>query len=195
MHLFSIILFSLLMFSIIGISDNKTMVVAKGDLADLSLEELMNIEVTTVSKKAQKIFNAPASITIINREEIIKYGYRTVSEALSRIPGIYLTNDRNYENLGFRGFSKTSDFNTRILLLIDGYKINDPVYDQAAFGEEQFFDIENIERIEIIKGPGSSLWGTNALLAIINIIPRKGGDIEGFDITASYGSFNNKKRL
>jgi outer membrane receptor protein involved in Fe transport len=163
------------------------------DLANLSLEELMDIKVTSASKKAEIISDAPAAVTVITSEDIRLFGYRTLAETLTRVPGFYVSNDRNYEYLGVRGIARPGDYNTRILLLVDGHRINDPVYDYAPIAEEFPVDIQDIDRIEIIKGPGSSLWGTNALLGVINVITKTGGAIDGTVLTGEYGTFRRRK--
>jgi len=163
------------------------------DLTELSLEELMNIEVTTASKKEQTIAEAPASVTVITREDIRRYGYRNLAEALLRVAGLYVDNDLSYQYVGIRGFARPGDYNSRVLVLIDGHKLNDPVYDYAAIGEDFPIDIESIERIEVVKGPGSSLWGTNAVLGVINVITRKGADIDGIRLTGEVGSHSRAK--
>jgi outer membrane receptor protein involved in Fe transport len=166
---------------------------SKIDLSELSLEQLMEIPVTSVSKSAESQKQSPANVKVISGDEIRKFGYRTLSEVLARVPGFYITNDRNYEYLGVRGLSRPGDYNTRILLLINGHRINDPIYDYAPIAEEFPADIQDIDRIEIVKGPGSSLWGTNALLGVINVVTKSGQNIDGASVTAEYGSLNRTK--
>jgi iron complex outermembrane receptor protein len=160
------------------------------DLTELSIEELMNIPVYGASKYEQKTTEAPASVTIITRDEIKKYGNRTLAEILSSVPGFYITNDRNYSYIGLRGLNRPGDYNVRILLLVDGHRINDNIYDQALIGTEFPVDIDLIDRVEVIKGPGSSLYGTNAFLGVINVITRRGRDLKGSEISGQAGSFN-----
>ena len=97
-------------------------------LADMSLEELMDIPIYGVSKYPQKLSEAPASVTVVTREDIKRYGYRTLSDVLRSVPGFFVTNDRNYEYLGIRGFNRPGDYNSRFLLLVDGHRLNDPLY-------------------------------------------------------------------
>jgi iron complex outermembrane receptor protein len=163
------------------------------DLTELSLEELMEIEISAPSKKPVSISEAPASVVLITRSDIRRYGYRNLAEALQRVIGLYVTNDRTYQYLGVRGFARPGDFNTRVLMLVDGHRINDPIYDYAPIGEDFPIDIESIERIEVARGPGSALWGSNALLAVVNIITRKGSDIEGVRVAGEYGSHSRAK--
>src|SRR4030042_556374 len=101
-----------------------------GDLTELGLEELMNLSVYGASKFEQKLMEAPASVTIINRNEIKKYGYRTLADILRSVRGLFVTNDRKYEYLGVRGFNRPGDYSTRILLLVDAHRLNEGLYDQ-----------------------------------------------------------------
>jgi iron complex outermembrane receptor protein len=96
-------------------------------LGQLSLEELMAIKVDTVygaSKFQQKVTEAPSSITIITADEIEKYGYRTLSDVLQSVAGFYVTNDRNYSYVGMEGISRPTDYNTHLLIMIDGHRVN-----------------------------------------------------------------------
>jgi outer membrane receptor for ferrienterochelin and colicins len=161
------------------------------DLADATLEQLGNIKVYTASKHLQVTKDAPSSVTVISADEIQKHGYRTLADALKTVRGFYATYDRNYSSVGVRGFARPGDYNTRILLLVDGHRLNDNIYDEAMIGSEFPIDIDLIERIEIIRGPVSSLYGSNALFAVINIITRHGRDLKGLELSASAGSFNS----
>jgi outer membrane receptor for ferrienterochelin and colicins len=165
------------------------------DLAALSLEELMAVEVSTASKFPQAVKEAPASITIVTAEEIRRFGYRTVADALRGVRGFYNTYDRNYSYIGMRGFARPGDYNTRMLLLIDGHRVNDGVYDMAPLGTDFLFDIALVERIEIIRGPGSSLYGTNALFGVINVITKSGAARKGVQVDALAGSLSTYKAL
>lgn len=97
--------------------------------------------------------------------------------------------DRLYTELGVRGFQPVGDFNSRILLLIDGYRTNDNLYDQAPIGREFPLDVDLIERVEIVRGPGSSVYGGNAVLAVINVITKSAGDSGGAEVSGSLGSY------
>lgn len=141
------------------------------------------------SKYEQKPGEAPAAISIVTADEIQRYGYRTLSEVLRSVRGMFTTNDRNYSYIGVRGFNRPGDYDTRVLLLLDGHRLNDNVYDQAAIGTEAAVDLETIERIEIIRGPSSSLYGTNAFLAVINVVTKSGRDLKGREISGAGGSF------
>ena len=104
--------------------------------------------------------------------------------------------DRNYDYLGVRGLGRTGDYNSRMLLLVDGNRLNDPIYDTAAIGTEFPVDMDLIERIEIVRGPGSSIYGSNAVLGVINVITKKGSDLNGPEASGELASFGtNKERL
>ncbi|MEI6305194.1 MAG: TonB-dependent receptor [Deltaproteobacteria bacterium] len=161
------------------------------ELSDLSLEQLMQVKVekvTTASRFSQQVTKAPASLTVITRDEISKYGYRTLADILRAIPGLYVTYDRNYSYLGIRGFSRPGDYNSRVLLMIDGHRLNDNIYDTAAIGTEFPMDIDLIDRIEFMRGPGSSLYGSNAFFGVLNVITRKAEGV-GRELSASAGNF------
>ena len=164
---------------------------------EISLEELVKMEIPMVeaaSKYKQKITEAPSSVTIITAEEVKKYGYRTLADILASAPGLYVSYDRNYSLLGVRGI-KSSDYNSRVLLLVDGHRINNSLSDGALIGTEFILDVDLIERIEVIRGPGSSLYGNNAFFGVINVITRKGRDQGGVggEVSGEGGSFDTYK--
>ena len=141
--------------------------------ADLSLEDLANVSIYTASKHMQSASDAPASVTVVTVDEIQKYGYRTLADILQSVRGFYITYDRDYSFVGVRGFGRLGDWNTRILLLIDGHRVNNNILGQAMLGTEFLLDVDLIERVEIIRGPSSSLYGADAFFAVINVITRK----------------------
>lgn len=161
------------------------------DLTEKSLEELMNITVSTASKREQAASEAPASVSVITADEIRKYGYRTLADILRSVRSFYVGYDRNYSYMGFRGFSWPGDYNTRILLLLDGHRLNDNYYDQGMIGTEFPVDVDLIEKIEVIRGPGSSLYGSNAFFAVINVITKRGRDLDGIETAVSAGSYGS----
>jgi iron complex outermembrane receptor protein len=158
-----------------------------------SLEELMNTEVTTVigaSKYEQELTDAPAAISIVTSDDIRKGGYRNMAEILNSVRGFYINYNRAYSFVGLRGVSPLGDYGTRLLVLVDGHRLNDAVYEQAPLGSDFPVDIDLIDRVEVIRGPGSSLYGTNAFLGVINVITRNGKDLKGGELSSSGGSFN-----
>lgn len=163
------------------------------DLTELSVEQLLNVEVATVygaSKYEQKVTDAPASVSIITSDDIKKYGYRTLADILRSVRGFFVTYDRNYSYIGVRGFNRPGDLNTRVLLLVDGHRINDNIYESAPIGTEFPVDVDLIDRVEIIRGPGSSLYGTNAFFGVISVITRQGSDLKGVELSGAAGSFD-----
>src|SRR5208337_263997 len=144
------------------------------------------------SKVEQKETEAPSSITIVSSDEVKKYGYRTLADILQSVPGFYVTYDRDYDYLGIRGL-ELGDYNNRVLLLVDGHRVNDNLTDNAAIGTDFILDVDLIDRVEIIRGPGSALYGNNAFLAGINVITRQGKQLNGVDGSVEYGSFEAYK--
>lgn len=142
------------------------------------------------AKYDQKVNEAPAAVIIITDEQIKKYGYRNFAQILDSVPGLFTSNDRNYGYLGVRGFNRPGDYTSRVLLLVDNHRLNDAVYDQGGAGTEMPIDVDLIDHVEIIKGPGSSLYGTNAFLGIVNVITKRGRDIKGAEVSGEAASFN-----
>jgi iron complex outermembrane receptor protein len=155
----------------------------------MPLEQLMALEVVTASRFPQRVTEAPSAVTIITADDIRTYGHRTLADALRSVRGLHVSYDRNYAYLGVQGFGRTGDYNSRVLLLIDGVRANDNIYDQATIGTEFPLDLELVERIEFVPGPGSSIYGSNAVFGVINVITRRGADLGGPELTAAAGSF------
>jgi outer membrane receptor for ferrienterochelin and colicins len=134
-------------------------------------------EVTAATKSAMASESAPASVTVITADEIAAFGYTSLVEALAAIRGAFVSNDRSYESVGFRGFSPPGDYTNRVLVLVDGHVTNDAVTGQGYVGHDFDVDLANVARIEIVRGPGSVLYGTGALFGVINVVTR--GSAEG----------------
>ena len=165
------------------------------DLTEMSLESLMNVSVYSASKYEQKATEAPSSVSVVKAEEIRKYGYRTLADILKSLRSFYVTYDRNYNFIGVRGFAPPGDINSRLLLLVDGHRINDGIYDTATVGTEFILDVDLIDRVEVIRGPSSSLYGSNAFFGVINVITRRGKDLKGVEVSgeaASFGTFKGR---
>ena len=164
---------------------------AAPDLAEMDLEQLTNLKVEKVygvSKFEQVVTEAPASVTVVTADEIRHYGWRTLADVLRATRGFFTTYDRNYSYIGTRGFNRPGDYNTRVLLLVDGHQINDAIYESAAIGTEFILDLALIDRIEIIRGPSSSLYGAGAFFGVINVISKSAKQMEGVELGGSYGS-------
>ena len=169
---------------------------AYGESGAFADEMMLFQEISSVysaSKYEQKVTEAPSSISIITADEIKKYGYRDLGEILKSIRGFYVTDDRNYKFLGIRGFGLPSDYSNRILLLVDGITTNDNIYDAPLIGTEFPLEIDLIDRIEVVRGPSSSLYGSNAFFGIINVISKKGRVYKGTEISGEAGSFKTYK--
>lgn len=162
-------------------------------LADLPMEQLLSMQIYSASKFTQSLSEAPTVASIITAEDIRSFGWRTLGEALASVRGLYVTSDRNYAYLGARGFLRPGDYNTRFLLLIDGYRVNDAVYDQAPIGSDFPLDLELVERIEYVPGAGSSIYGSNAFFGVINVITRSGRSLLGARAGLDIGSFGERR--
>jgi outer membrane receptor protein involved in Fe transport len=160
---------------------------ATADLEDLDLVKLIGLGlselvVSGAAKREQALDEVAAAATVITDEQIRRHGYRTVAEALRAAAGVYVVDDRMVERVGLRGLQLLGDANTRLLVLVDGATINEPWSQFADTGKAIPLHIDEVERIEVIRGPVSSVYGTNAFFGIINIVTR--GAAEG---VRSYG--------
>jgi outer membrane receptor protein involved in Fe transport len=164
------------------------------DLTRLSLEELMNVEVVyAASKHIQKTSEAPSSVSIVTVAEIRQFGYRTLADILQSLRGFYVTSDRNYSYVGVRGFGRSGDYNARVLVLVDGHRINDNIYEGVLIEGGFPVDPDLIDRVEVVRGPSSSIYGNNAFFAVVNVITRKGGTLDAAEISAEAASFDTYK--
>lgn len=161
---------------------------AAHDLTGLGLEKLLEMRVIAASSYEQAAAEAPSAVTVITAEDIRSHGYRTLADALRSVPGLYVTEDLNYTYLGSRGFNRIGDYNSRFQLSVNGLRTNDPLFDMAYIGTEFPIDMALIERIEFAPGPGSSIYGSNAVLGVINVVTRKGGDLAGLRVAPAVGS-------
>ncbi len=134
-------------------------------------------------------------MSIITADDIKTYGYTTLAEALRSVRGFYVSHLRAYTDLGARGFARPGDYNTRVLLLVDGHRISDNVYSSALIGAEFPISVDLIDRIEVIRGPSSSLYGTNAFFGVVNVVTKRGSDLNGAELAtevASYGTYRGR---
>ena len=159
---------------------------AAQDLTSLSLEQLLDVSIVSASRYAQAPSEVAASVSVITRQEIQAFGWRTLAEALGSLPGLYVTYNRQATSIGARGFGLPGDFNTRLLVMIDGIRVNDPTYDAGRFGWDFPLDMDLIERIEFVPGPGGAVYGQNAMLGVVNVITRSGAGIGGVEVAAAY---------
>jgi outer membrane receptor protein involved in Fe transport len=163
------------------------------DLADLPLEQLLTLEVVSASKFVQKVSEAPSAVSVVTAADIKAFGWRSLADVLRSMRGVVVTGDRNYSYMGVRGFQRPGDYNTRILLLVDGYRTNDAVFDQASLDREFMLDVDLIERVEFVPGPGSSIYGANAFFGVVNVMTRHARDLPGAQVSAEAGSYGTGK--
>jgi outer membrane receptor for ferrienterochelin and colicins len=178
-------------FAVMGHAAEKTD--QSADLLGLQLEDLLNVNVSGASKFEQPVSEAPASISIVTAETIKLFGYRNLAEILRAQRGMFVSDDRNYSYAGVRGFGRTGDFNTRLLVLVDGHRINDNTYDSVYIGNDFIIDVDLIDRVEIIRGPASSLYGNNAFFGVVNVITRHGKGLKGVELATEAGSLHTYK--
>ncbi|QSQ11477.1 TonB-dependent receptor domain-containing protein [Myxococcus landrumensis] len=150
--------------------------------------------VRAASKNLVAVDDAPASTTVLTQEELRAFGWRTLAEALAGVRGFFLTDDRTYTYLGVRGFSPPGDLNTRISILWDGHAMNDVWAGQGFAAHDFNVDLLEIERIEVVRGPGSSLYGTGAFFAVINVVPRESlGQDKHLEVTGAVGALGTTR--
>ena len=156
-----------------------------GDLTSLSLEQLLDVKIVGASKYEQKQSEVAAAVSVITRQEIKAFGWRTLGEALASLPGVHSSYDRQYSYVGIRGFGLPGDYNTRALVTVNGNRVNYPGVDLGPVGRDLPLDMDLIERIEFIPGPGGAVYGQNAMFGVINLITRRGADVDGTELSAS----------
>ena len=156
------------------------------DPTDLSFEDLMDVEVTSASKKPQSIGKAATAIHVISSEEIRRSGATSIPEVLRLAPGFFVgrVDSRNHAVAG-RGFANVTT--NKLLVLVDGRSVYSPTF-SGVFWDVQDIMLEDVERIEVIRGPGATLWGSNAVNGVINVITKSAIDTQGTLVTAGAGT-------
>ncbi|HOX45957.1 MAG TPA: TonB-dependent receptor [Myxococcota bacterium] len=145
------------------------------DFGDIDLENLLQTPVSAVSKHAQTVAEAPATVSVLSREDFARHAWTSVAEALRSVPGLYVSSGRDNYYLGVRGLSFPLDAGTHVLVLLDGHTMNNPWSAASGLDELQTLPVELIERVEILRGPSSSMYGSNAFFAVVNIVSRRPG--------------------
>lgn len=159
-----------------------------------ALEELGFIEIENVyaaAKYLQSVKEAPSTITVVTEDDIRRYGHRRLKDVVDHVRGFYTYSDRNYDYIGVRGFARLGDYGNRVLQLIDGHTNNDGIYGSFFLGHEFGVDMDLVERIEFIRGPGSALYGSNALLGTVNVVTKHGKDLDGLRAKVDAGSHHS----
>ena len=140
------------------------------DVTAMSVEDLMNMQVTSVSKRSQRVADAAAAVFVITQEDIQRSGARNIPETLRMVPGLEVARiDENKWAIGSRGFN--GRFADKLLVLIDGRSVYTPLF-SGVYWDVQDVPLEDVDRIEVIRGPGATLWGANAVDGVINIITK-----------------------
>src|SRR5579872_2544545 len=156
------------------------------DLTQFSLEDLMNVQVTSVSRKEQKLAKTGAAIFVITQEDIRRSGATSIPDLLRMVPGVDVARvDHSTWAVSIRGFDDV--YANKVLVLIDGRSVYQPVYSGVLWYAQEM-PLEDIERIEVIRGPGGTVWGANAMNGVINIITKSAKDTSGGLLTAGGGS-------
>ena len=138
----------------------------------LDLQLMPLEEVTAASRVAESIEAAPSSVTLLPRRELTLLAYPTIVESLRGVRGVYVSDDRSYATVGFRGLERLGSYGNRVLVLVDDMPLNDNWIGSSYVGYDARVDLEDIDRIEVVRGPGSVVYGTNAFSGVINLVTR-----------------------
>jgi outer membrane receptor protein involved in Fe transport len=156
----------------------------------LSLDSLLNLRISSVSKYEQTTSEAPASVTIIAKEDILSFGYNSLGELLNSVRDLYLSDDRNYGYLGIRGFSRPTDYNNRIAIMLNGVLLNENIWGQGPIESDLHgLNLDDVERVEVIRGPSSALYGNFPILGVINVVTQSGRSLDGARVSVEQGSY------
>ncbi|HVU33765.1 MAG TPA: TonB-dependent receptor [Opitutaceae bacterium] len=155
-------------------------------LADLSLEELMNETITSVSKREERLADAPAAVTVVTNDEIRRSGATMIPDALRQVPGMEVGAANAHEwAVSVRGFNQV--YSNKLLVLIDGRAVYTPLFG-GVFWDVQQPMLEDVDRIEVIRGPGATIWGANAVNGVVNVVTRSARDTQGGLVYAATGN-------
>jgi len=169
---------------------NELRMASAGDLADLSLEELLNVRVTTASLASEKVSTAPATMTVVTRRQILERGYRNLEDLMRDLPGFNIQNHDSLRDnfVAVRGVTG----NKKLLILMDGVRIS-PATSSAEAPIRDNYPLYNAKQVEILYGPASAIYGTDAFSGVINIITRNEAEADGATVTVEAGEFNYKR--
>lgn len=158
------------------------------DFTDIPLEDLVNVRVIRTPKFAINADFTPSSISILTRDDIRAYGWRTLADALRTLNGYTISGDHTYNFVGVRGVSAPGDYRSRLQFLIDGIPTNENIYGSANIDSSLPIDLDLVEHIEVVRGPSASVFGGDSMFGVINIVTRNGGSLQGTEVSVSRGS-------
>ncbi|WP_412480411.1 TonB-dependent receptor plug domain-containing protein [Azonexus sp. IMCC34839] len=161
---------------------------ASFDAIDIPLEDLSQVKIISTPKFAENPDQIPSLVSILTADDIRIYGWRTLSDALRSLQGINVTDDHTYAYTSVRGISQAGDYRARMQVLIDGIATNENIYGSAPTGSEFPLDLGLVERIEIIRGPSASVYGSDSMFGVINVVTRSGQSLRGGEAALSLGS-------
>lgn len=171
-------------------TETRDIVVRQGGQVDLGIIDLVpQREVTAVSRYAERIDDAPSSVSVIDGRELAAFGYPTIAESLRGVRGMALSNDRIYASVSVRGIGQPNDYGSRVLVLSDGQALNDNLLNSSYIGSDGRSDLGDIDRIEVVRGPGSLLYGAGAFAGVVNLVTR-GRDAPN-SVHVGIGSYDN----
>jgi iron complex outermembrane recepter protein len=156
------------------------------DLTALSLEELGSLNISAASKRSQRVFETPAAVSVILPEDMRRFGHASAAEALRMVPGVHVTrNNTDRWTVGVRGFNGITS--TKLLVLVDGRTVYSPYYAGVSW-EQADLALDDLARVEVVRGPGATLWGANAVNGIINLVARDARETQGGTFSVRDGS-------
>src|ERR1700728_3754423 len=156
-----------------------------GELKQLNVEDLMNVEITSVARHPQKLLDAASAIQVITQEDIRRSGATSIPEALRLADNLQVAQKNSHDwGISARGFN--TDLANKLLVMIDGRTVYTPLY-SGVFWDEQDYPLEDIDRIEVISGPGGTLWGANAVNGVINITSKSAEQTQGVYVASGGG--------
>ncbi|HEY2404390.1 MAG TPA: TonB-dependent receptor [Polyangiaceae bacterium] len=150
----------------------QPLAIREGENTDLNLVLTEAAEVVAASRVAENVDDAPSSVSLVPEHELRLFAAPTIAEAVRGVPGVYITDDRSYVTLGVRGLGRLGDYGNRMLVTYDGQPVNDDWLGSSYVGYDALSDLGDVERIEVVRGAGSVLYGTNAFSGVINVVSR-----------------------
>lgn len=155
---------------------------------DLDLEDLLRVKVIRTPKFSVNAETTPSSVTVLSREEIRAFGWRTLGNALRTLNGYTGSGDHTYDFIGVRGISVPGDYRSRLQVLIDGIPVNENIYGSVTYEDAFPLDLGLVDRIEVVRGPSASVYGGDSSLGVVNVVTRSGSAISGTELAFGVGS-------